>query len=337
MPFLALPNELILQIAYDLTRCPTCQCRHVCRDISALSRCDLHLHDLLTESVLLLTASPLHMLIWGIVNTCHDTVTLAIELGADPNTHLARDGGIHHAGTQLGNTPIDTAIRMRAHSPDAESHMLKLGTVALLLSARGICTVDNLRKPTEYGDLDLLTLCLPHMQPVDAYQKSGPRVLLELAADYDNVEAVQMMIDFGASVNSTGYFNSPEFLPPLWVCWESSVEVLQVILDAGADPTWRSRHGVSVVEHIRRKAGEEDRVALLVQYGAVAEPPVSPAVPQWATVRWPQREYRGWVPESMGMQVDWPVEWVRARREEGCGCTVCPPEVTGRFSGRAWR
>lgn len=179
------------------------------------------------------------------------------------------------------------------------------------------------------------------MQPVPADEKSGARTLLELAARHNHVGAVQLAIDASASVNSTGTFQSPEFLPPLWACWEASTAVLQVLLDAGADPTWRSRHGVSVVMHIRKLSDgaveADERVALLVRYGAVDELTVRSVEPQWTAVRYPEREYRGWVLESMQRPVDWPAEWVRARRDGGCGCKVCPPQVTGGYCGRAWR
>lgn len=225
---------------------------------------------------------------------------------------------------------------MRASSSSAHSHAVKLDILALLLSAGGTCTVDDLVKPTRYGDIDLLTLCLPQIAGVeDSHSGSGARTLLEIAARRGHVEVAKLAVAAGASVNSTGEHNDPGYYSPLWVCWQAPVATLQVLLEAGADPTWRARHGVSVVQNMRERSVDspalEEKVALLVRWGAVDEGKC------WRTVgaggkfrRHPQeKEYRGWVPGSRETPVDWAQEWVMMGSEDGCVCRRFKLQVTG--------
>lgn len=327
MSLLTLPNELILEIARNLLRCPTCH--QISPDVSAISRSNHRLHALLDE-YLLATASTLHILRWGIANTRIDTVALALERGADPNSPL-RPNGYFSASWCIYNSPVDLAICMRVHSVDAELHAQKLGILALLFNAGGTCTVDSLIKPTRHGDLDLLTLSLPHLTEIDdTYRQSGLRTLLEVAARRGYVEATKLVIDAGAPLNSISDHSNAGFYPPLWMCWQS-ISVLQVLLDAGADPTWCAPHGISVVQNMRERLGDspelEEKIALMVRYGACDNGLVrrNPDDGAGYTGRdyTSEREYRGWVPSSSKAPVDWARELVLAGRGEGCGCLNC--------------
>ncbi|KAL0635405.1 hypothetical protein Q9L58_005613 [Maublancomyces gigas] len=349
MPLLALPNELLLQIARCLLHSPACECGRDCRcdchchwdcdchcecdchyhhispDVSSLSRVNQHLHGLLKE-YLLATASTLHILFWAVANSRPDTVALALERGADPNCPLRPNSHVTTSWHPY-TTPVDLAISMRVHSVDAPSHAVKLHTLTLLLAAGGTCTVEELIKPARCGDLDLLTLCLPYLPDTEVtYSQSGPRTLLEIASRRGHVEAAKLVIAAGAPVNSTGVHNDPRYYPALWVCWQAPIAVLQVLLDAGADPTWRARHGDSVVQNMRGRAVGtaelEEKVALLVRWGAVDEGEC------WRLVREggkrkrepPEKEYRGWAPGSREVPVDWAREWLMMGTEEGCRC-----------------
>lgn len=333
MPLLTLPNELIFQIARYLLRCPTCHCDHVLRHLSAISRSNNFLHTFLAE-YLLVNSSPVHMLLWAIANSRHNTVTIALARGADPNTPLRPNPYIHPIGPRRRNTIVDVAIRMRVHSANAESHALKLGTLALLFAAGGTCTTNSLFMSTRYGDLDLLTLCLGHLEPRDRLGQSGPEDLLAIAASCGHVEATKMMIAAGAPVNSTGADHTRGYYPPLWSCWNSSIPVLQVLLDAGADATWRCRNDISIVQNMRQRSGHlpelEEKIALLMRYGAVDEPALWQVVDHRRPARRLQnREYRGWIPGSTERPVDWVKNWALAERNGGCGCLSCPLQVTG--------
>lgn len=331
MPLLALPNELLLQIAGCLLRPPTnefgcdCDCHQISPDLAAFSRVNQHLHALLAE-YLLATASTMRMLFWGVVKSRTDTVALALKRGADPNCPLRPSPHVHISCVPY-TTPVDLAISMRVHSVDAKSHALKLDTLALLLAAGGICEVDELIKPTRYGDLDLLTLCLPYLPDTEhTYSDSGPRTLLEIAARRGHVEAAKLVIAAGAPLNSTGEHNDPGYYPPLWVCWQAPLPVLQVLIDAGADPTWRARHGDSVVQNMRRRSVGtpelEEKIALLVRHGAVDEGRCWRMFMEGGKRRRspPEKEYRGWVPGSRVAPVDWAQKWVRMGSEEWCWC-----------------
>ncbi|KAL0635173.1 hypothetical protein Q9L58_005898 [Maublancomyces gigas] len=324
MSLLTLPNELILKIARNLLRCPACH--QMTPDVSAISRSNHRLHALLDE-YLLTTASTLHMLRWGIANTRIDTVALALERGADPNSPL-RPNGYFAASWCIYNSSVDLAICMRVHSVDAELHAQKLGILALLFDAGGTCTVDSLIRHTRHRDLDLLTLSLPHLREIDdTYRHSGLRTLLDAAASRGYAEATKLVIDAGAPVNSIGDHSNAGFYPPLWMCWQS-ISVLQVLLDAGADPTWRAPNGTSVVQNMRQMLGDspelEEMIALMVRYGACDNGVVwcNPGPGAGYTRRGytSEMEYRGWVPRSNMVTADRARLLLLAAKGEVCRC-----------------
>lgn len=288
------------------------------------------------------------MLVWGIANGRNDIVARALDLGANPNTTLRRPIDTWNT-TGLGNNPIQFALLMRARSDDAESHALKLGALALMFGAGGTCVTDDVWRVGSSGDLDLLTICLPHVDlTVNRGRHFWPRSLLTCAAYSGHVEVARMALATGAAVNSTGDLGSDTFYPPLWMYSDATLEVVQVLLDAGADPAWRAPSGVSVVQNMRqRQSGAlelEEKIALLVRNGAVDEPSAGVTLePERSTGFLPvfrgsllpgqrntrRREYRGWVPNHPGRVVHWPSRLRLAQREEGCGCLTCDHSLLG--------
>lgn len=326
MSLLALPNEILLKIGAYLRQLPNCDCGchmyHISHHISVFSRSNLRLHHLLSE-YLLATASKPHMLYWAITNSCPDTVALALECGANPNTLQRAD--YHMTSPRIYGTPVELAISMREHSVNAESHAMKLATLALLLEAGGICTIHHLDRPTRWGDLDLLALCLPRVTDSgDRCLWAGLRSMLKIAVHGGQIETAKLAIGAGAKVNSVGKYNHPEFYPPLWACWQAPIASLQVLLDAGADPTWHAPHGGSVAHNMRQKSPPtpelEEKIALLVRYGAVDERTVGDLGRSGGNrQRYPPgTEYHGWVPNGGEEPIDWTLNWVLAGREEDC-------------------
>lgn len=186
-------------------------------------------------------------------------------------------------------------------------------------------------RPTSSGDLDLLTLCLPYIAHPDNYPSVW--TLLHAAVRGGHVEATKILIAAGAKVDPDGYRRSNQTCPPLWLCSRASIAVTQVLLDAGADAAWRSRDGVSVVQNVRRAAAGaewlEEKIALLVRYGAVDEPAVPlparrtcmiGALHEWGPRRKSESdvEYTGWVPGGRAEVVDWPGRLVKGWSEGGC-------------------
>lgn len=143
-----------------------------------------------------------------------------------------------------------------------------------------------------------------------------------------------MLLDAGAAVNSNGVPGSPGFYPALWECWDAPATVIQLLLDAGSDPTWRAPDGESVVQHVRRRTAAEPitdaTVGLLLRYGAIDEAPVSRV--SMSQGRYRAVEYTGWLP-GRNIPQDWVQEWTEARSFEGCKCPVCPLSATGGVAG----
>lgn len=142
------------------------------------------------------------MLVWGIANGRNDLVARALERGANPNGDLYRPLDTWNA-TGFGENPIQFAMRMRDASDDALSHALKLGALALMFAAGGTCVMNDVWMIGAHGDLDLLTVCLPHTDFSDRLGSYfGPRYLLSAAAGRGHVEVAKMALTAGATVNS---------------------------------------------------------------------------------------------------------------------------------------
>lgn len=330
-----LPAELLLLIARALLYCATCHCHHLTAHLSALARSNHRLHALLGP-YLHQNSSPLHILLWAIAHTRHDTLALALTLGADPTTQLHQLGGTGITHNIQTGTPVDIAISMRRTSQTALSHNRKLTTISLLLAAGGSVSVYGLISPTRDGDIDVLALCLPHLPDVNARRACAKRrTLLENAALCGHVRVMGMLIRAGAAVNSSAAAGSGGFFPPLWECWNAPREAIQVLLEAGADPKWTAPDGESVVQHVRRLTSIErvaaGMVELLVRYGAVVDGPVARVNVSVSRGPW-ESEYTGWM-LGRGGRRDWVRDWVEAREWEGCGCPVCPLSATGGVVG----
>lgn len=347
MALLSLPNEILLKIARYMLHCTHCDCQHISPEFSAFSRSNRRLHVLLAGSHLG-PSSITQMLVWGIANGRNDLVARALEHGANPNSDLYRPLDTWNA-SGYGEHPIQFAMRMRCQSEDAQSHALKLGALALMFGAGGTCVMNDVWMIGSRGDLDLLTVCLPHVDYSDRLDTYlGPRYLLSVAARSGHVEVAKMALAAGATLNSTGDLGTESFYPALWVCSDASIEVVQVLLDAGGDAAWRAPSGVSVVQNMRQRhwqceASElEDKIALLVRYGAVDEPSADVTLEPENSARFrpvyrgdfppgqkrkPSWEYRGWVPNPSARVYHWPTNLLLAQREGGCGCLSCSPKL----------
>lgn len=193
-----------------------------------------------------------------------------------------------------------------------------------------------------YGDLDLLELCLQYMPPIDMFSTASLFILLMSVAAQGHVEATRMVIGAGASVNSANTYRSMGYFPVLYVCWYAPLAVLEVLLEAGANPTWRDHTNISIVQNMRAQSIPspelEDKIALLIRYGAVDEQPTWQVIER-GTRRghWNAIEYRGWKPDPVSL-TDGPVSGaVLAGLYGGCECLTCPQSVTiGAYSSRGY-
>lgn len=251
-----LPNELLLRIAWFVLKCPTCHCHHVSRHLSALARSNWHLYALLTPE-LLRAASSLHILLWAVAHGRPDIVTLAINLGANPNIPLreTRRYGYCTERVRLG-TSVEIALRMCIRSRDTttSAYQLKLDITMMLPRAGGKPTIESLSIIADSGDLDLLELCLPYITDIDERDKPHDRTLLEVAGAKGHIRCVTRLLAAGATVNSTGGPDDPDYYPPLWTICDAPLPVLQLLLDAGADAAWEHA-GLSIVAHLIQTHG----------------------------------------------------------------------------------
>lgn len=359
MLLLDLPNELLLRVSWFLLKCPTCDCHHFTRNLCALANSSRVLHAVLTP-YLLRTTEPQKILLWAIDHHRIDTVTLALSSGADPNlVHFERRYfSPGSTGIPLG-TAIDIASRLRSRSSSAAIHQLKFNTIILLLQSGGKPTFSAVSFAARCGDLDLLGLFLPHVLDINERHPGGGHTVLEVAGGCGNVQCMKLLLAAGADANSTGDTNNPTHYPPLRALSNAPIEVLQTLLDAGADATWEGPDGKSIVEDLSEQwrgwPGVDINIDLLARHGSRL-PRGEQAIALWQAPVWEvwteadeegasagdwfgeppkypgTREYRGWIPapnvaarELRGVHMG-----IRVSGIPGCKCPDCPPEKSGR-------
>ena len=124
----------------------------------------------------------------------------------------------------------------------------------------------NVFEAATFGDLDRLTeLLAEDPELVDAMSGDG-FTTLHLAAFFGQADAVRLLLARGASVdrNGTGWMTGT----PLHAAASGShATVVRMLLDAGADPNNRQRHGYTPL-HSAAANGDLESVELLLDAGA---------------------------------------------------------------------
>lgn len=353
MSLLDLPNELLVRIAWFTLKCPTCHCHHLSHHLSALARCNRALHTTLTPE-LLCTASPLHMLLWGITHSRQDTVSLAINQGANLNVPLRETHYLLRNTSYISlGTAVDIAVRVHRHSPDPTC-TLPLDVVMTVLRAGGNPPIESLSILADSGDMALLQRCLPYTTAINERDQTG-HTLLEVAGARGHVHIVTLLLANGATVNSTGQPDSPPYYPPLWTLCGAPPEVLQVLLHAGADATWE-HEGTSIVAHLLQARSDADCNAdLLTRHGSQGEEAISLwQAPVWET--WTEAaggadvvdrvmvgreprldlvdvhlDHHGLDLVMSGFWYEWGPMCQLALGDTGCMCPMCPVARTGGY------
>lgn len=357
MALLDLPNELLIHVAWFLLQCPICDCHHFTRNLYPLTQTNHHLHAVVTR-YLLGVAEAETILLWAITHLRTDTVKLALSRGADPNfIHFERRYFSPGASNIRLGTAMDFISRFRCRSSSAISHQRKFDIIALLLLAGGKPTFNAVALAARCGDLDLLELYLPHIVDIDERHPSGGHTLLEVAGSRGNIQCMKILLAAGADVNCTGDANSPGHYPALWALSNAPAEVLQTLLDAGADATWVGPDGKSIAEDLLDQwrvvwSDVDVNIDLLARHGSRL-PKGEQAIALWQAPIWEiwtgdggesgivdqlktrrihpgRREYRGWMAAAQERRG----ENLRIPGNPGCKCPDCPAEKTGRTRDR---
>ncbi len=96
---------------------------------------------------------------------------------------------------------------------------------------------------------------------------------LNRAAHGDDLIGAKLLLESGADVNGNGYAKYPEcvagieFSSPLMVAvWRKNIDMVRLLVDAGANPNLKEGEGVSPTD-VARDQGLVEILALLVQHG----------------------------------------------------------------------
>lgn len=204
MSLSSIPNEILLRIAWYVPKCATCHCRHVSRDLSALSRCSRHLYSLLAPE-LACTASASHMLLWAIWHNRPDTAALAITRGATTDRNVFES--VYVSGFTyrvIHGTYLEIAIRNRLRHTHSAARELALEVCKVLLTPAETLRIHVSYSIVEAGDSDLLRCCLPHIADINEWADYNDTTLLGLAEFERHIDTAAVLRAAGASFEGTG-------------------------------------------------------------------------------------------------------------------------------------
>ena len=91
---------------------------------------------------------------------------------------------------------------------------------------------------------------------------------LHYTAFHGRLEMMELLLTYGADINSLAYENNHEITPAIVLAaWEGGMEVLSCLLKNGANPNVRSSNNITPLS-TAIKHNKMDRVELLHAYGA---------------------------------------------------------------------
>jgi ankyrin repeat protein len=98
--------------------------------------------------------------------------------------------------------------------------------------------------------------------PIESADPDG-KTALHHAIDLAATDAVRVLIDGGADVNALDRWDNS----PLWRAvyqTPGTTDIIELLLQNGADPTVKNRHGVSPIDLAHSLAGDHDEIAGLL-------------------------------------------------------------------------
>jgi len=102
-------------------------------------------------------------------------------------------------------------------------------------------------------------------EPVKGLQFSN--TALHTATVNSRVELAKLLIANGADINAIGYEENKGLTPPIVLAaWEGSIEMLRLLLDAGADPNLAASAETAL--YCAAEHNAEEKVMLLLERGA---------------------------------------------------------------------
>jgi ankyrin repeat protein len=160
-------------------------------------------------------------------------------------TAAARDGNVDEvrkliaAGTDVNAPEADgtSALLWAAHqsSPDLVQLLLKAGADANVANEFG---VTPLLEASRYGDADTIRALLDGGADLAAAVREGETPLMA-AARAGSAAAVNLLIERGSDVNAVEALQEQTAL--MWASAEGHLDVVDALLDAGANPNLKSR------------------------------------------------------------------------------------------------
>lgn len=202
----ALPNEILLRIAWFLPQCATCDCRHLTHDLSALSRSSQQLHCTLAPE-LTRYASADRILLWAIWHNRLDTVIVALTHGADVTEHIVESQYVGSLIYRVGyGTPLEIAIRNRLRPHDPEGSKLALEICEVLLAAGGTMRIDVTDSIVEAGDAELFRCCIPYIDDINERTSRRGITLLAFADSEGQTEIAEIIRAAGGVMDVPGQY-----------------------------------------------------------------------------------------------------------------------------------
>lgn len=97
------------------------------------------------------------------------------------------------------------------------------------------------------------------------YMNNNGYTLLHVACMHGNLDIMRLLLAHGANVNQPGSNYSPLYEAAI----RGHFEMVEELLNRGADPTWVDMYGRSLILNVNTKTGNQEMVKLLIRKGII--------------------------------------------------------------------
>ena len=188
--------------------------------------------------------TPLH---FAIVFGSEEAAALLLKAGADPNV---ADGN--------GDPPLVTAVRRK--QSEMVRMLIRHGTDVNLTGTKHATPIYY---AAEHDDEEICKLLLRAGADPNITNERGYSALA-VACDQQNEAAMHVLIEHGADLELEG---EPDGILPVHICiMDKNRNLLRILLEAGAAPNRRSRHGLTSFDIAVRRVGAPLVAHTLLEY-----------------------------------------------------------------------
>ncbi|AWB34753.1 hypothetical protein DBV39_14635 [Orrella marina] len=187
----------------------------------------------------------------------------ALENNVDTVKQLIDSGVEIDARDQSGSTAL--LVAARANSIDAAEVLIEAGADA---NAKDNINDSAYLYSGARGHLEILKMTLAHGADLNSTNRYGGTALIP-AAERGHVETVQTLVESGVAIDHVNNLGWTALLEAIILGngGESHQQIVNILLEAGANPNLADRDGVSPLQHARARGYHKIEQSLLAAGG----------------------------------------------------------------------